>query len=67
MPKEKKDLTRMSADELQEEITTSKAELLDQRFQLATRQLKDVHAITRTRRRVARALTVARQRETEGA
>lgn len=66
MPKEKKDLTRMSADELREEITTAKAELLDQRFQLATRQLKDVHLITRTRRRHARALTIARQRELEG-
>ncbi len=67
MPKDKKDLTRMSAEEVQEEITTAKAELLDQRFQLATRQLKDVHAIKRTRRRVARALTIQRQREIEGA
>jgi ribosomal protein L29 len=67
MPKEKKDLTRMSAEELNAEIQSAKAELLDQRFQLATRQLKDVHTLTRTRRRVARAMTIARLREIEGA
>ncbi len=68
MPKgEKKDLSRLSSEELSEEITTGKQELLDLRFQLATRQLKDVHAMKRARARVARALTVARQREIESA
>jgi large subunit ribosomal protein L29 len=64
---EKKELRRLSADELAEELKTAKEELLDMRFQLATRQLKDVHAIRRTRRRIARALTVQRQREIESA
>ncbi len=68
MPKgEKKDLRRLSSEELTEEITTGTQELLDLRFQLATRQLKDVHAIKRARSRIARALTIARQREIEGA
>ncbi len=62
---EKKDLRRLSGDELTEELRTAKEELLDLRFQLATRQLKDVHAIKRTRRRVARALGIQRQREIE--
>ena len=62
---EKKDLRRLSADELTEEIKTATEELLDMRFQLATRQLKDVHALRRTRRRIARALGVQRQREIE--
>jgi ribosomal protein L29 len=64
---EKKDLRRLSADELTEEIKTATEELLDMRFQLATRQLKDVHALRRTRRRIARALGVQRQREIESA
>ena len=62
---DKKDLRRLSADELGEELKTATEELLDLRFQLATRQLKDVHAIKRTRRRIARALGVQRQREIE--
>ncbi|MDE3112204.1 MAG: 50S ribosomal protein L29 [Chloroflexota bacterium] len=64
---EKKDLGRLSSEELKGEIDEGTQELLDLRFQLATRQLKDVHAIKRARVRVARALTVARQREIEGA
>ena len=63
----KKDLSRLSADELAEEVRTAKEELLDLRFQLATRQLKDVHAIKRTRTRVARALGMQHQREIESA
>jgi large subunit ribosomal protein L29 len=62
---EKKDLTRMSGEELTEELRTAKEELLDLRFQLATRQLKDVRAIPRARRRIARAMTIQRQREIE--
>ncbi len=64
---EKKDVRRLSADELAEELTTAKEELLELRFQLATRQLKDVRAIPRARRRIARVLTVQRQREIESA
>ena len=64
---EKKDLRRLSADELNDEIKTATEELLDLRFQLATRQLKDVRAIPRARRRIARAMTIQRQREIESA
>jgi len=64
---EKKDLRRLSAEELEAEMKTAKEELLDLRFQLATRQLKDVRAIPRARRRIARAMTVQRQREIESA
>ncbi|MGH2378469.1 MAG: 50S ribosomal protein L29 [Candidatus Limnocylindria bacterium] len=62
---EKKDLRRLSDEDLAEEKKTAKEELLDLRFQLATRQLKDVRAIPRARRRIARAMTFAKQRETE--
>jgi len=64
---DKKDVRRLSGDELAEEIKTATEELLELRFQLATRQLKDVHAIGRARRRIARVLTVQRQREIESA
>ncbi len=64
---DKKDVRRLTADEITEELKTAKEELLDLRFQLATRQLKDVHAIGRARRRIARAMTVQRQREVERA
>ncbi len=62
---EKKDLRRLSDEDLSEEMKTAKEELLDLRFRLATRQLKDVRAIPRARRRIARAMTFAKQRETE--
>jgi large subunit ribosomal protein L29 len=62
---EKKDLRRLSDEDLAEEMKTAKDELLDLRFQLATRQLKDVRAIPRARRRIARAMTFTKQRETE--
>jgi large subunit ribosomal protein L29 len=67
MPEQKRDLRRLSADELTEELKSAKEELLDLRFQLATRQLKDVRAIPRARRRIARAMTVQHQREIESA
>lgn len=67
MPDKKKDVRGLSADELTEELRSATEALLDMRFQLATRQLKDVHAIARTRRRIARVRTVQRQREIESA
>ncbi|MBI2773561.1 MAG: 50S ribosomal protein L29 [Chloroflexi bacterium] len=63
MPDKKKDLSRLSADELAAEMTEAKEELLDLRFQLATRQLKDVSTIKRSRRRIARATAAVAERE----
>jgi large subunit ribosomal protein L29 len=68
MPEKKmKEIVRLSAEELGAEMKSAKEELLDLRFQLATRQLKDVRAIPRARRRIARAMTIQRQREIESA
>ena len=64
---EKKDLRRLSAEDLEEELRSAREELLDLRMQLATRQLKDVRALPRTRRRIARALTIQHERELESA
>jgi large subunit ribosomal protein L29 len=58
---------RLSPEDLAEELKTARQELLDLRFQLATRQLKDVSAIRRARRRIARAHTVTHEREIESA
>lgn len=62
---DKKDVRRLSDEDLEAEIKGAKEELLDLRMQLATRQLKDVRAIPRVRRRIARAMTYQRQREIE--
>ena len=68
MPKDqRKDLRRLNAEELTNEVAESTQAVLDLRFQLATRQLKDVHALKRARSRMARALTITRQREIESA
>ena len=64
---EKKELTRLSEEELAEELRSAREELVDLRFQLATRQLKDVRALPRARRRIARVLTHQRQREIKSA
>ncbi len=62
---EKKEVRRMSDEDLAAELKSAREELLDLRMQLATRQLKDVRAIPRVRRRIARAMTYQRERELE--
>ena len=64
---EKKDMHRLSQEDLAEELKTAREDLLELRMQLATRQLKNVREIPRARRRIARALTVMREREIESA
>ena len=48
---------------LKEELEKAYRELFNLRFQKATRQLADTTAIPKTRKTVARILTVLRQRE----
>lgn len=62
---EKKEVRRMSDEDLAAELISAREELLDLRMQLATRQLKDVRAIPRAKHRIARAMTYQRQREME--
>ncbi len=49
--------------ELEDELSTARRQLYDLRFQLATRQLNDYSQISRTRRSIARLLTVQTERE----
>jgi len=55
----------LSEGELVEELETARRHLYDLRFQLATRQLTDYSQISRTRRDIARLLTVQTERRLE--
>jgi large subunit ribosomal protein L29 len=54
----------LSDSELENALTEAKQELWQTRFALSTRQLKDYSSIPRTRRTIARILTVQRERAT---
>jgi large subunit ribosomal protein L29 len=54
----------MSDKELADALQEAKQELWSARFALSTRQLNDTSSIPRTRRQIARILTVQRERET---
>ncbi|CAN5172278.1 50S ribosomal protein L29 [soil metagenome] len=53
--------------ELEEELRSQRQHLYDLRFQLATRQLTDHNQLAQTRRTIARILTVATERQADGA
>ena len=52
----------LSDAELEAELTAARRNLYDLRFQLATRQLNDYNQIRKTRKRIARILTVQTER-----
>ncbi len=56
--KEMRDLAR---DELAEQITTLRKDLFGLRFANATGELEDTASVRRTKRELARALTIARE------
>lgn len=58
-----KDMRRLSDNELRDELRTVREELFDLRFKLATRQQKNYRALPAARRKMARLLTVAAERE----
>jgi large subunit ribosomal protein L29 len=53
----------LSDAELDQALRDAKRDLWQARFELATRQLKDFSAIERSRREIARILTVRNERE----
>ena len=53
----------LSDQELAQELTSARRNLYDLRFQLATRQLTDYSQLSRTRRDIARLLTVQTERQ----
>jgi len=61
-PSELRDLTD---NELSEQIRTARRELFGLRFQHATGELDNTAGLARAKREIARALTIARERELE--
>lgn len=59
------ELRDMNDGELAEHIHTARRELLGLRFQHATGELDNTAGLRRAKREIARALTVAREREVE--
>ena len=57
------ELRDLSDGELREHIRTARRELFGLRFQHATGELDNTASLKRAKREVARALTVARERE----
>jgi large subunit ribosomal protein L29 len=57
------DLRDLSDTELSEQLATARRELFGLRFQHATGELDNTAGLRRAKREVARALTVARERE----
>jgi large subunit ribosomal protein L29 len=60
------ELRDLSDQELREHIRTARRELFGLRFQHATGELDNTAGLKRAKRDVARALTIARERELQG-
>ena len=62
-----KELKAMSNTELEAKVSELKAELFNLRFQLATGQLQNTTVIAKTKRDIARCMTILRQNELKDA
>src|SRR5206468_6473290 len=60
-----KDMRRLSDNEIADQLRGAREELFDAKFKLATRQLKNFRNMPQARRKIARLLTVMRERTTE--
>ncbi|HAR5321610.1 TPA: 50S ribosomal protein L29 [Staphylococcus aureus] len=60
-----KEIRNLTTSEIEEQIKSSKEELFNLRFQLATGQLEETARIRTVRKTIARLKTVAREREIE--
>ncbi|MCE5153993.1 50S ribosomal protein L29 [Staphylococcus hyicus] len=60
-----KGIRDLTTSEIEEQIKSSKEELFNLRFQLATGQLEETARIKTVRKTIARLKTVARERELE--
>ncbi|HDE6152237.1 TPA: 50S ribosomal protein L29 [Staphylococcus aureus] len=60
-----KEIRDLTTSEIEEQIKSSKEELFNLRFQLATGQLEETARIRTVRKTFARLKTVAREREIE--
>ncbi|WZW03506.1 50S ribosomal protein L29 [Staphylococcus aureus] len=60
-----KEIRDLTTSEIEEQIKSSKEELFNLRFQLASGQLEETARIRTVRKTIARLKTVAREREIE--
>ncbi|HFQ1870519.1 TPA: 50S ribosomal protein L29 [Staphylococcus aureus] len=60
-----KEIRDLTTSKIEEQIKSSKEELFNLRFQLATGQLEETARIRTVRKTIARLKTVAREREIE--
>jgi ribosomal protein L29 len=67
MSKLTKDLLKLSQDELQQRVTELRAQLVEQQRARAANELANPHAIKKTRREIAVALTLLNGSEEEAA
>ena len=61
------ELKAMSNTELEAKVSELKAELFNLRFQLATGQLQNTTVIAKTKRDIARCMTILREQELKDA
>ena len=60
-----KDMRRLSDNEVADQLRGAQEELMDAKFKLATRQLKNFRTLPATRRKIARLRTLMRERTAE--
>ena len=57
------DIRNMNDQDLMENLDSTQKDLMNMRFRIATMQLSDTNSVTRTQRKIARIMTVIRERE----
>ena len=57
------DIRNMNDQDLVENLDSSQKDLMNLRFRTATMQLTDTNAVKKTQRKIARIMTVIRERE----
>ena len=57
------DIRNMNDQDLMENLDSTQKDLMNMRFRIATLQLSDTNSVKRTQRKIARIMTVIRERE----
>ena len=57
------DIRNMNDQDLMENLDSTQKDLMNMRFRIATMQLSDTNSLKRTQRKIARIMTVIRERE----
>ena len=57
------DIRNMNDQDLMENLDSTQKDLMNMRFRIATMQLSDTSSVKRTQRKIARIMTVIRERE----